>query len=332
MGATTAMTKPLRVAVTGAAGQIGYSLLFRIASGEMLGLDQPVIISGLELPVARGALDGVMMELVDCGFPLVAGLEASDDVNVAFKDADVVMLVGSKPRGPGMQRSDLIRDNGPIFIGQGQAIDTHAAADAKVIVVGNPCNTNCLIAAAQAKRVPKANFTAMTRLDHNRAIGQLSTRAGVGADAVSGVRIWGNHSPTMVPDIDDATIGGKAARDVVDADWLQSEFDPTVRTRGKAIIDARGKSSAASAANAAIDHVRDWFLGHGDEPWVSMAVPSHGEYGVPEGLIFSFPCRITAPWTYEIVKGLDLSDAVQAKMAGTIEELLGERDAVKDLL
>ena len=326
------MTKPLRVAVTGAAGQIGYSLLFRIASGEMLGPDQPVIISGLELPVAANALNGVMMELADCAFPLVAGLEASDDPRVAFKDADILMLVGSKPRGPGMLRSDLIRENGPIFVGQGRAIDTVAAEDAKIVVVGNPCNTNCLIAAAQAKRVPRANFTAMTRLDHNRAVGQIATRTGVSAAAVKNLRIWGNHSPTMVPDIDDATIHGKAATGILDADWLANEFDPTVRTRGKAIIEARGKSSAASAANAAIDHIHDWFFGTGDQDYVSMAVPSQGQYGVPEGLIFSFPCRITGQWSYEIVTDLEVTDATRAKMQATIDELIGEREAILDLL
>lgn len=326
------MTTPIRVAVTGAAGQIGYSLLFRIASGEMLGTDQPVILQCLELPVALGALEGVAMELIDCGFPTLAGVITTSDPDVAFKDADVVMLVGSKPRGPGMLRSDLIKENGPIFIGQGRSIDANAAADAKILVVGNPCNTNCLIAAAQAKRIPKANWTAMTRLDQNRAIGQLSMKSGVGASEIRNVRIWGNHSPTMVPDIEGAQIGGKAVSDVVDAGWLADSFDGTVRTRGKAVINARGKSSAASAANAAIDHVHDWFLGTGTSDYVSMAVPSDGSYGIPEGLIFSFPCRITGPWQYEIVQGLDVSETVRTKMQGTIDELRSEREAIADLL
>ena len=330
-GALT-MTQPLRVAVTGAAGQIGYSLVFRIASGEMLGPDQPVILQLLELPVAVDAARGVAMELTDCGFPLLAGIEVTSDVNVAFKDADICMLVGSKPRGPGMLRSDLIKENGPIFVGQGRAIDQHAAADAKVIVVGNPCNTNCLIAAAQATRVPKANFSAMTRLDQNRAIGQLSSKAGVAAGAVRDMLIWGNHSPTMVPDTDHVTVNGAPLSSAVDAGWLADEFDGTVRTRGKAIINARGKSSAASAASAAIDHIHDWFLGTGDNHYVSMAVPSNGAYGVPEGLIFSFPCRITGPWQYEIVEDLELSDGVAARLQATIDEQTEERETVRDLL
>jgi malate dehydrogenase len=326
------MASPIRVAVTGAAGQIGYSLLFRIASGEMLGPDQPVILQCLELPMALNALEGVAMELTDCGFPMLHGIETSTDPDTAFGDADVVMLVGSKPRGPGQLRSDLIRENGPIFVGQGKSIDANAAADAKIIVVGNPCNTNCLIAAAQSSRIPKQNWTAMTRLDHNRAIGQLADKAGVGAGDVNGVTIWGNHSPTMVPDIDRATIGGKPVGDVLDATWLAEEFDGTVRTRGKAIIQARGKSSAASAGNAALDHIHDWFVGTGDAPYVSMAVPSTGAYGIPEGLIFSFPCRITAPWTYEIVTDLKVSDTVRGKMQGTIDELVSERETVSGLL
>lgn len=326
------MTQPLRVAVTGAAGQIGYSLVFRIASGEMLGPDQPVILQLLELPVAVDAARGVAMELTDCAFPLLAGIEVTYDPNEGFKDADVIMLVGSKPRGPGMLRSDLIRENGPIFVGQGKAIDAHAAPDAKVIVVGNPCNTNCLIAAAQATRVPTRNFTAMTRLDQNRAVGQLSEKAGVTAGAVSNMLIWGNHSPTMVPDVDHATIAGASVASTVDAGWLAEEFDGTVRTRGKAIINARGKSSAASAASAAIDHIHDWFLGTGDNSYVSMAVPSNGAYGVPEGLIFSFPCRITGPWQYEIVEDLELSAEVKERLQATIDELAEERATVQELL
>lgn len=326
------MTKPIRVAVTGAAGQIGYSLLFPIAQGAMLGPDQPVILQLLELPAAAKALDGVAMELVDCGYPLLHGIEVATEPAKAFKDADVVMLVGSKPRGPGMTRADLIRENGPIFVGQGQAIDQVAAKDAKVIVVGNPCNTNCLIAAAQAKRVPRAHFTAMTRLDHNRAIGQIGQKLGVTSSAIKNAIIWGNHSDTMVPDVEHATISGAAAMSKLDNEWLNGAFDSTVRTRGKAIIDARGKSSAASAAQAAMDHIHDWFKGGGHNDYVSMAVPSDGSYGVPEGLIFSFPCKITGPWQYEIVKNLTLSDAIKGKLKKTIDELLSEREAIKDLL
>ncbi len=326
------MKVPVRVAVTGAAGNIGYSLVFRIAAGEMLGPDQPVILQLLELPFALEALGGVAMELGDGAFPLLHDIICTDDANVAFKDADVVMLVGSKPRGPGMLRSDLIRENGPIFVGQGTAIDTHAAADAKVIVVGNPCNTNCLIAAAQAKRVPKANFTAMTRLDQDRAVGQIASKAGANAGDVRNVFVWGNHSPTMVPDVTHGTVAGRSVGEAVDATWLAEDFDRTVRTRGKAIINARGKSSAASAATAAIHHVHDWLLGSGANDYVSMAVPSDGSYGIPEGLIFSFPCRITGPGTYEIVKDLELDAGVRDRLQATIDELAGERDSVSDLL
>lgn len=326
------MTQPLRVAVTGAAGQIGYSLLFRIASGEMLGPQQPVRLQLLELPVALDAVRGVAMELTDCAFPLLDGIVTTDNPDEAFDGADVVMLVGSKPRGPGMERADLIRENGPIFVGQGRSIDAYAAADARIVVVGNPCNTNCLIAAAQAKRIPREHFTAMTRLDQNRAVGQLSEHGGTSASQVRNMVIWGNHSPTMVPDVSHATIGGRATRDVADAQWLGETFDTTVRTRGKAIIQARGKSSAASAANAAIDHVHDWFVGTGDNDYVSMAVTSHGEYGVPEGLIFSFPCRVTGPWQAEIVDDLPMTDAIEQRLQKTIDELVGERDTVANLL
>ncbi|MBR59481.1 MAG: malate dehydrogenase [Myxococcales bacterium] len=326
------MVQPIRVAVTGAAGQIGYSLLFRIASGEMLGPNQPVILQLLELPVAMNALEGVAMELTDCGYPLLHGIEMADSPMQAFENADVVMLVGSKPRGPGMERADLIRENGPIFVGQGKAIDAVASADAKVVVVGNPCNTNCLIAAAQASRVPLANFTAMTRLDHNRSVGQIAEKSNSTAAEVRNMLIWGNHSPTMVPDYSRATVGGQPVADALPSDWLHSEFDTTVRTRGKAIINARGKSSAASAANAAINHIHDWFLGTGSNDYVSMAVPSDGSYGVPEGLIYSFPCRITAPWTYEIVQGLELNDDLQARIQRSADELSQERETVAELL
>lgn len=326
------MVQPIRVAVTGAAGQIGYSLLFRIASGEMLGPNQPVILQLLELPVAMGALEGVAMELTDCGYPLLQGIELADSPMQAFQNADVLMLVGSKPRGPGMERSDLIRENGPIFVGQGKAIDAVSAENARIVVVGNPCNTNCLIAAAQASRVARANFTAMTRLDHNRSVGQIAEKGNCTAADVRNMLIWGNHSPTMVPDYSRATVGGQSVADALPADWLHSEFDTTVRTRGKAIINARGKSSAASAANAAINHIHDWFLGSGSNDYVSMAVPSDGSYGVPEGLIFSFPCKITAPWQYEIVQGLDLSDDLKARIQRSADELSGERETVAELL
>ncbi len=326
------MTKPIRVAITGAAGNIGYSMLFRIAAGEMLGPDQPVILQLVELPVAMSALEGTAMEIDDCAFPLLHGIELADNPAAGFKDADVIMLVGAKPRGKGQERADLIKGNGPIFTGQGKAIDENAAADAKIVVVGNPCNTNCLIAMSQAKRVPTRNFTAMTRLDQNRAIGQLAKHANAAPGDVKNMFIWGNHSPTMVPDVSQATIAGKSVADAVDSAWLAESFDKTVRTRGKAIINARGKSSAASAGNAAIDHVHDWFLGTGDHDFVSMAVPSDGSYGVPEGIIFSFPCRITAPWTYEIVQGLPVSADIQARINASADELVGERAAVADLL
>jgi len=330
------MKKPIRVAVTGAAGNIGYSLVFPIAAGEMLGKDQPVILQLVELPMAVQSAHGVALELDDCAYPLLAGVEVADNAAAGFKDADVIMLVGAKPRGPGQTRADLIRDNGPIFTGQGDAIDQHAADDAKIIVVGNPCNTNALIAASRAKRTHKKNYTAMTRLDQNRATGLLAKKLGVMPGAIKDVFIWGNHSDTMVPDVSlgYGLIGGekKPLTASVDGAWLAGDFDKTVRTRGKAIIDARGKSSAASAAQAAIDHIHDWFLGTGDNTVVSMAVPSDGSYGIPEGLIYSFPCRITGPWTYEIVQGLDISAATQARMDGSTNELLAEREAVKDLL
>lgn len=330
------MKKPIRVAVTGAAGNIGYSLVFPIAAGEMLGKDQPVILQLVELPMAVQAAHGVALELDDCAYPLLAGVEVADNAAAGFKDADVIMLVGAKPRGPGQTRADLIRDNGPIFTGQGDAIDQHAAEDVKVIVVGNPCNTNALIAASRCKRTHKKNYTAMTRLDQNRAVGQLAKKLGVAPGAVKDVFIWGNHSDTMVPDVSLGYVlaGGekKPIAATVDAGWLAGDFDKTVRTRGKAIIDARGKSSAASAAQAAIDHIHDWYLGTGDNTVVSMAVPSDGSYGIPEGLIYSFPCRITGPWSYEIVQGLDIAAATRTRMDGSTNELLSEREAVKDLL
>lgn len=330
------MKKPIRVAVTGAAGNIGYSLVFPIAAGEMLGKDQPVILQLVELPMTVQAAHGVALELDDCAYPLLAGVEVADNAAAGFKDADVIMLVGAKPRGPGQTRADLIRDNGPIFTGQGDAIDQFAAEDAKIIVVGNPCNTNALIAASRARRTHKKNYTAMTRLDQNRATGQLAKKLGVAPAAIKDVFIWGNHSDTMVPDVSlgYALLGGekKPITTAVDAGWLAGDFDKTVRTRGKAIIDARGKSSAASAAQAAIDHIHDWYLGTGDNKVVSMAVPSDGSYGIPEGLIYSFPVRITSPWNYEIVQGLEVSAPTQTRIDGSTNELLSEREAVKDLL
>lgn len=324
---------PMRVAVTGAAGQIGYSLLFPIASGQIFGPEQPVILQLLELPVALNALEGVKMELLDGAFPLLADVEVSSDANVAFGDADLVLCVGSKPRGPGMERADLIRENGPIFTGQGKAIDENAKTDVKVVVVGNPCNTNCLIAQAQAKRTNPRNYTAMTRLDQNRAASQLAVKSGHPVADISNLGIWGNHSPTMYPDFTNAKIAGRAATDVIsDHDWLNGPFIKTVQQRGRAIIDARGKSSAASAAWAAIHHARDWFKPTAPGEWVSMAVTSDGSYGVPEGLIFSFPCTVDGTGRYDIVQGISLDDTAMSRVNKSADELVSERDTVADLL
>ena len=324
------MKEPVRVAVTGAAGQISYSLLFRIASGQMLGDDQPVILQLLEIPPAMEAVRGVVMELDDCAFPLVADIIATDDPDVAFKDASYALLVGSRPRGPGMERKDLLEANGAIFSVQGKSLNDHAAKDVKVLVVGNPANTNCLIAQRNAPDLDASQFTAMTRLDHNRALTQLAQKTGKHVTKVSGVTIWGNHSATQYPDIFHADVAGTAASDLVEQDWIDSDFIPIVQQRGAAIIDARGLSSAASAANAAIEHMRDWVAGTGDA-WVSMAVYSDGSYGVEEGLIYSFPCRCAGgEWT--IVTGLEISEYSQSKMSATEAELAEERDAVKDLL
>ena len=323
--------KPIRVAVTGAAGNIGYSPLFRIASGEMLGKDQPVILQLLEIPVdkAQAALKGVAMELEDCAFPLLSDIVLADDPNVAFKDANWCLLVGSKPRGPGMERADLLKDNGKIFIGQGKAIDAVAADDARIAVVGNPCNTNCMIAASQAKRLPRSRFTAMVRLDQNRAAAQLAKKAGVAVTEVSDIYIYGNHSPTMFADYTHAKIGGKAAAQVIgDEAWLQNDFLPTVGKRGAAIIEARGLSSAASAANALIDHVRDLTT-----PGVThaVAVESDGFYGFDKGVWAGVPVTSTANG-YEIVKTLEMNDFAKSKIKITNDELIGERDTVKDML
>src|SRR3954447_26689620 len=301
------MKNPVRVAVTGAAGQIGYSLLFRIASGEMLGKDQPVILQLLELPLEKpqAALKGVMMELEDCAFPLLVGMQGSGDPNVAFKDADIAMLVGARPRGPGMERKDLLLENAKIFIEQGKALDAVASRDIKVLVVGNPANTNAYIAMKSAPDLPKKNFTAMLRLDHNRALSQLATKAGKPVSSIEKMVVWGNHSPTMYPDIRFATIEGKPATSVVtDQAWYRDTYIPTVGKRGAAIIAARGLSSAASAANAAVDHVRDWVMGSNGK-WVTMGIPSDGFYGIPEGTIYGVPVT-TANGKYERVKGLEI--------------------------
>lgn len=324
---------PLKVAVTGAAGNIGYSLLFPIASGQVFGSDQPVELQLIEIPQGLQSLEGVKMELLDSAFPLLEKITCTSDGDVGFGDADYAFLVGSKPRGPGMERADLIRENGPIFVGQGQAIDRSAKEDVKVIVVGNPCNTNCLIAQHQAKRVNPANFTAMTRLDQNRAKAQLALKAGVAVKDVSRLAIWGNHSPTMYPDYENALIQGRPLTEVIgDADWLSSDFITTVQQRGKAIINARGKSSAASAAWAAIDHAADWHRPTAPGEWVSMAVTSDGSYGIPSGLIYSFPCTVDAAGQYKIVPDVQLSEAARARAMKSAEELMSERDAVSDIL
>jgi malate dehydrogenase len=322
---------PVRVAVTGAAGQIGYSLLFRIASGAMLGPDQPVILQLLEITPALGALKGVVMELDDCAFPLVSDVIATDDANVAFGDANIAMLVGARPRSKGMERKDLLEANGAIFTAQGQALSDNAASDIKVLVVGNPANTNALIAMHNAPKVARERFTAMTRLDQNRAKAQLAAKAGRAVGDVTHVTIWGNHSATQYPDVYRARIGGKPAGEVIGDDaWVENEFIPAVQQRGAAIIEARGASSAASAASAAIDHVRDWVLGSPADDWVSMAVPSDGSYGVPEGLISSFPVT-TRNGQWSIVQGVDLEEFSRTRVDRSVAELGEERDAVKDL-
>lgn len=326
------MSDSIKVAVTGAAGQIGYSLLFRIAHGDVFGPNQPVILQMLEITPAMGALEGVAMELEDCAFPLLHGMVLTDDANVGFDGANWGFLVGAFPRKADMNRSDLIGKNGPIFIGQGRAINARAAADIRVLVVGNPANTNALIAMHNAPDVPRERFHAMTRLDHNRAISQLAKKTGALVGDVRRMTIWGNHSNTMVPDISHALVRGQAATELVDADWYQQDFVPTVSLRGGAVIKARGASSAASAANAAIDHVRNWALGTPAGDWVSMSVPSQGHYGAAQGVIFSFPCICPGDGSYQIVEGLDVSAEVQAGIAKTGDELLSERAVVADLL
>jgi len=327
------MKQPVRVAVTGAAGQIGYALLFRIAAGDMLGKDQPVELRLLEIPPAMRALEGVIMELEDCAFPLLHGVEASDDAGVAFDGADYALLVGSRPRGPGMERKDLLQANGAIFTTQGRALNERASRDVKVLVVGNPANTNCLIAMRKAPDLSPTQFSAMTRLDHNRALSQLANRVGARVADVKRMTIWGNHSSTQVPDLSHATVGGRPAAELVDAAWVTDTFIPTVQKRGAAIIEARGASSAASAANAAIDHMRDWALGTPAGDWVSMAIPTRGEgaYGVEGDVVYSYPVTV-ANGKAEVVTGLELSDDVRARMKASEQELLEERAAVADLI
>jgi malate dehydrogenase len=325
------MKQPVRVTVTGAAGQIGYALLFRIASGAMLGDDQPVILKLLDITPALDALQGVRMELEDCAFPLLAGIECSDDPNTAFKDADYALLVGARPRGPGMERKDLLEANAAIFSVQGKAINDHASRDIKVLVVGNPANTNALITQRNAPDIDAKNFTAMTRLDHNRAMTQLAIKTGTTVNDVSNMTIWGNHSATQYPDLFNAKVNGQPAIDMVEQDWYENDFIPTVQQRGAAIIKARGASSAASAANAAIAHMRSWALGTDGDDWVSMGVYSDGSYGIAEGLIYSFPCRCcNGEWV--IVQDVEVGEFSRAKMSATEQELIEERDAVAHLL
>ena len=325
------MKSPVRVTVTGAAGQISYGLLFRIAAGNMLGPDQPVILQLLEIPPAMNALNGVVMELEDCAFPLLQGIVATDDPNVAFGDSDFAMLVGAMPRKKGMLRKDLLEANSKIFSVQGKAINDNAKQDIRVLVVGNPANTNALITMANAPNVKAGNITAMTRLDHNRAISQLATQTGAQSDTIKKMTIWGNHSATQYPDISNTTVDGKAAAGLVDEAWYRDTFIPTVQQRGAAIIEARGASSAASAANAAIDHMRSWALGTDDGDWVSMAIPSDGSYDVEPGIIYSFPCTCQGG-EYSVVQGLAIDDFSRERMDATAKELVEERDAVKDLL
>ncbi len=323
------MSKPVRVTVTGAAGQIGYSLVFRIASGQLLGPERPVDLRLLEIPQAMGALEGVAMELVDCAFPLLAGLDLHDDPNDAFDGVNIALLVGSRPRTKGMERAELLSENGKIFTVQGKALNDRAAADLKVLVVGNPANTNCLIAMNNAPDIPKERFTSMMRLDHNRAVGQLASKVAVPVSDITQMGVWGNHSPTMYPDLFHAQVRGEQAAKVVDDQaWIENDFLPNVGKRGAAIIEARGSSSAASAASAAIDHMGDWVAG--DVDWVSMGVASDGSYGIPEGLICGFPCLCT-DGEWEIVQGLDLDDFSRGKIDASVAELISERDTVKDL-
>ncbi|GLQ88722.1 malate dehydrogenase [Dyella flagellata] len=324
------MKAPVRVAVTGAAGQIGYALLFRIAAGDMLGPDQPVILNLLEITPALPALQGVVMELNDCAFPLLAGVVATDDVNVAFKDVDYALLVGARPRGPGMERKDLLEANGAIFAPQGKALNDHAKRDVRVLVVGNPANTNSLIAQQNAPDLDPKCFTAMVRLDHNRALSQLAEKTGKHTTDIKKVTIWGNHSSTQYPDLHHATVDGKPALSLVDQAWYEKDFIPTVQQRGAAIIKARGASSAASAASAAIDHMRSWALGTAEGDWVSMGIPSDGSYGIQPGVIYGYPVTVKGG-KYEIVQGLEINDFSRARMDATDKELREERAGVEHL-
>ena len=325
------MKAPVRVTITGAAGQIGYQLAFRIASGQMLSTDQPVILQLLEVPPVLPALQGVVMELYDCAFSTLAGIVASDDPNVAFKDSDYALLVGARPRGPGMERKDLLEANAAIFSVQGKAINNHANRNIKVLVVGNPANTNALIASSNAPDIDAENFTAMTRLDHNRATAQVAIKTNKHVNDITGMTIWGNHSATQYPDVNHASIAGTKATKLLDQAWLKDEFIPVVQQRGAAIIKARGASSAASAASAAIDHMRDWALGTPANEWVSMAIPADGSYGIGPGIIYSYPVRCRGG-KYEIVQGLDIDDFSRTRMDATEAELREERAAIEDLL
>ena len=324
------MSTPVKVAVTGAAGQICYSLLFRIASGSMLGPDQPVELRLLEITPALKALEGVVMELDDCAFPLLSKVEIGDDPTKVFDGVNLACLVGARPRTKGMERGDLLEANGAIFQPQGRALNDHAADDVKVLVTGNPANTNALIALSNAPDIPAERFNALTRLDHNRAIAQLAAKTGSSVTDVQRMTIWGNHSATQYPDVFHATVGGRPASELVDQEWLESDFLPTVQQRGAAIIEARGASSAASAANATVDHMRDWVNGTAEGDWVSMSIPSDGSYGVPEGLVSSFPCT-TSGGAYTIVPGLEIDDFSRAKIDASTAELAEEREAVRSL-
>ena len=325
------MKKPATVTITGAAGQIGYALAFRVASGQMLGKDRPVNLQLLEITPALPSLTGVVMELADCAFPTLNRIDATDDAKAAFKDCDYAMLVGARPRGPGMERKDLLLANAQIFSAQGRAMNESASRDVRVLVVGNPANTNALIAASNAPDIERRNFTAMMRLDHNRALGQLAAKTGTHATDIRRMIVWGNHSATQHPDISHCTVGGKPAKSLVDVAWYRDEFIPTVQQRGAAVIKARGSSSAASAASAAIDHMRDWALGTPDGDWVSMAVPADGSYGIGEGVIYSFPVTCK-DGRYAVVQGLAVDEFSRERMDATHRELLEEREGVRDLI
>lgn len=325
------MKKPVTVTITGAAGNIGYALAFRVASGQMLGADQPINLNLLEIPNAQAAVQGVVMELNDCAFPTLNKVTATADASVAFKDSNFAMLVGARPRGPGMERKDLLLENAKIFSAQGKALDAVASRDVRVLVVGNPANTNSLIAMKNAPSLSPKQFTAMTRLDHNRALAQLTEKTGAPLAHVKKVIIWGNHSATQYPDLHHATVGGQAALSAVEQTWFKETFIPTVQQRGAAIIKARGTSSAASAGSAALDHIHDWVLGTASGDWVSMGIPADGSYGIPEGVIYSYPVTCKGG-EYSIVQGLDINEFSREKMTATHKELLEERDGVKDLI